>query len=58
MLFFHSTDDEKNFSRPAKRKTKAHTQEVKVKNATEKELEKIVGLSKARIIKQYFINLS
>lgn len=31
---------------------------IKVKNATEKDLEKIVGLSKARIIKQYFINLS
>ena len=29
---------------------------IKVKNATEKELEKIVGLSKARIIKQYFNN--
>ena len=27
---------------------------LKVKNATEKELEEIVGLSKARIIKQYF----
>ena len=29
---------------------------IKVKNATEKELEKIVGLSKARIVKQYFNN--
>jgi excinuclease ABC subunit C len=29
---------------------------IKVKTATEKELEKIVGLSKARIIKQYFNN--